>query len=120
MLERRLLDPDAAALDAALRGALPLEDRRRSWCEALRARPEGRLQGGPPGRMAALSWWTDPAGRRHVLVVSGELDDVEDLRPPLAHVYPERLFARRAGGVTAWLAACSCGAVGEPAALGWM
>ena len=78
----------------------------------------------------SLAWWTDAVGRRHVRVegesgrehrgASPPLPNNEDPRPPLAHVYPDRLFRRQRAGVDVWLAACACGATGLPEALAWM
>jgi hypothetical protein len=132
--ERRLIDPDDDALGAALHDAvartgapafgLDEERRQRSWRRALSAHPEGRLLDDLLAlRQVGATWWTDAVGRKHVLVQGddrGEIVPLGDPRPPLALLHPERLFARRVGGVTAWLAACACGAVGTPGSLGWV
>jgi hypothetical protein len=97
------------------------------------ARPQGRFQWAQEGpeRYSAsgfvgLAWWTDPQGGRHWRVCGGDdthrhfLRAPEEPRPPLWHVYPDRLFRRTREGQSAWLAACDCGACGPPEALAWM
>jgi hypothetical protein len=107
-----------------------------SLFSAIAQTPEGRRQweqerpqryGG--AAYVVLAWWTDPHGGRHYRVCGGDTTgggphrhhcrSPEDARPPLWHVYPDRLFHRRQAGRGAWLAACACGVVGPPAALAW-
>lgn len=96
-------------------------------------RPEGRQQWsdtrhGDTARVA-IAWWTDHLGRRHFRVVGGNSRDGScrnlsstrtDHRPPLWHVYPERLFCRDPGDGGEWIAVCGCGEAGPPRTLGWM
>jgi WD40 repeat protein len=75
-------------------------------------------------------WWTDRLGRKHHRVVGRRrrcnnsarhnILSPDDERSPLWLVYPENLYLRQQ--VWGWelFAACRCGAVGTPEALGWM
>ncbi len=95
--------------------------------------PEGRQQWsdtrhGDTARLV-LTWWTDHLRRRHVRIVAGNSRDGScrnlsstrtDPRPPLWHLYPERIFWRERDGRGEWVAACGCGVVGQPGPLGWM
>lgn len=132
----RVVEALVEATAAANAGVRLLRLDRPHWEEfvpAMRATPEGRRQwsdaaGGETGRVS-VAWWTDHLHRRHFRVSGGNSTDPgyrpalsakQDPRPPLWHLYPERLFRRTRGGTGVWLAACSCGACGLPEALGWM
>src|SRR5262249_4644661 len=78
--------------------------------------------------LVGLAWWTDPLGARHFRAWAGHSSDrgyervlcpENDPRPPLWHVYPDRVFGRTRGGRREWLAACPCGVTGTPVSLGW-
>lgn len=100
--------------------------------DVLRGGPEGRRRSCKGGRAVpevVAGWWTDPAGRKHVRVLGRTRNRWSRLRgevelrglPPWWHVYPEAILcARERGGANRYLAACRCGAVGTPEALGWM
>src|SRR5262245_44197996 len=94
---------------------------------------EGRQQWSDSRRgdtaRVAVSWWTDQIGRRHYRVIGGHSRDGScrnltstrtDQRPPLWHVYPERVFWRERAGVGEWAAVCGCGEAGTAAKLGCM
>ncbi len=140
--ERRLLDPPAnlvadEMLQAVRAADLPkplAAQGLRHW-QGLIGRlwqmPAGRRVWSDDGRghFISLAWWTDAVGRRHIRIVgenklrgeeSPPLPANEDPRPPLAHVFPDRLFRRQRDGVDVWLAVCACGATGKPEALAWM
>jgi hypothetical protein len=142
--DTRLVGPPPARLVACLVEAF---GRANEGLHLLRAEPDhweefvARLGGQAEGRRqwsdaqrgetarVSLAWWTDHVGRRHFRVVGGNSRDGSyrtldatrtDPRPPLWHLYPDRLFYRERDGGGGWLAACGCGACGPPAALGWM
>jgi WD40 repeat protein len=132
--ERRLIDPDGDALGDAWRAAAEAaggaafgpdpQQWRHHWLDRMRERPEGHLSSEWRACEAVVAWWADPGGRRHVLIravaeVPARSLRQEASRPALSLVYPEQIF-RRARPVGRWLAACACGAVGPPEALGWM
>jgi hypothetical protein len=96
---------------------------------------EGRCQLGPPRGdgvdYLVIAWWTDHQQRKHVRIASDSLASREahrhwsrldnNLRPPVWHVHPERVFrVTRPGQESTWLASCACGATGEPTSLAWM
>jgi hypothetical protein len=75
-----------------------------------------------------VAWWTAISGRRHVRVVgrivtpeTGYLVNASKMntRPPVWHVFPDRVYRRRAGKANDLVAVCGCGAVGTEKALGW-
>ncbi|CAN0198479.1 unnamed protein product, partial [Phaeothamnion confervicola] len=75
-----------------------------------------------------VAWWTAVSGRRHVRVVgrvvtpeTGYLVNASKMntRPPVWHVFPDRVYRRRAGRANDLVAVCGCGAVGTEKALGW-
>jgi WD40 repeat protein len=98
----------------------------RCWAPTM-SRPQPLpIQAGP---LVVVAWWTDPLGRRHVRVAGRRpwdeaampLGPPGEERPPLWLIEPDRLFLRTLPGRPRHLlAACACGAVGEPAALGWV
>jgi hypothetical protein len=111
-----------------------------AFATTLRPEPEG-LRGwagaGEPGGAArlGLAWWTDHLGRRHFRIwadrqpagdrplrggPASRLGANDSCRPPLWHVYPDRLFLRRRGRQRDLLAVCACGACDSPRALGWV
>jgi WD40 repeat protein len=82
-------------------------------------------------RYLSAAWWTDHRGTKHVRICGGDtsrgnwhphysrLD--HDIRPPLWHVFGERVYrVTRPGQEPRWLASCACGETGEPPALAWM
>jgi hypothetical protein len=88
------------------------------------------FSGGDP--VAALAWWTDFAGRKHVRIV-GQRQGLNTKvppnvlcprggdRPPLWLVYPGTVFYREAGERRELLARCPrCGSLDNPEKLGWM
>jgi hypothetical protein len=142
-LDCRLTQPSDEQLRAALHSVceaarcnppFPVWNRStwESILERCRRQPEGHRQWEQPGLHNAyltLSWWTDPAGLRHYRIGAGDSTRLpvhrawtrapEDDRPPLWHVYPDRVFRRQENGTDDWLAVCACGVVGPPASLGW-
>jgi hypothetical protein len=142
--DRLLIDPDKADLLAALDSAaqhIGLQMRgamtRRALLEQIAGSAEGRRQmehvpaGEHRPRYVSVAWWSDHQGRKHVRVAAGDPDTPDwqpgysrlddDLRPPLWHAHPGRVFrVTRAGQEPAWLASCACGATGEPGSLAWM
>lgn len=75
-----------------------------------------------------VAWWTATSGRRFVRVVGRVLTAATSYlangvklgtRPPLWHVFPDRVYRRRAGRANDIVCVCGCGAVGTEAALGW-
>jgi hypothetical protein len=143
LYDRRLIDPTGDELVVTLReaGAAANDTRPggrgdaaqcRAAVRACQASREGRRLW-PIGQtlrsFVTLVWWTDYLGRRHYRVAGGDLDEdeyhqlavsVEDPRPPLWYVYPDRVFRRIRDGEDTWLAACACGACGPPESLAWM
>lgn len=87
-------------------------------------------RGGVPATQVIAGWWTDHIGRKHVVVRGRRVEskgcrvllDPTALaaRPPLWHCYPEYLARRHTRAGSEWVAVCGCGAMGTPAALGWM
>jgi hypothetical protein len=75
-----------------------------------------------------VAWWTTVGGRRHVRVI-GRTVNLETsylltatklaTRPAVWHVFPDRVYRRRAGKANDLIAVCGCGAVGTEKALGW-
>jgi hypothetical protein len=146
--EAKLIDPDAeqivAALSEATAGANKrcrarlLEDRPEKWrkfARAAQAQPEGWEmfrggRGGVPATQVLAAWWTDAAGRKHVVLRGRRVEHDEakrllhkedlDQRPPLWHAYPEYVCRRTVGAESQIVCACGCGAVGTPESLGWM
>src|SRR5436190_22890639 len=70
-----------------------------------------------------VAWWTDHRQDRHYRVRGGDWHlggpsllasaDADD-RPPLWHVYSERMFQRRRHSRFPYVAVCGCGEVGPP------
>jgi hypothetical protein len=142
-LDYRLTHPSSEQLCATLQTVCeaagwnrPTPDWSRSTWETIQERcerePEGHLQWeepGPPTTYLTLSWWTDLIGLRHYRIGAGDSTRLpvhrawtrapEEDRPPLWHVYPDRIFRRQHNGTDAWLAVCTCGVAGPPASLGW-
>jgi hypothetical protein len=141
--DQLLIDPDPARLRRALQEAVRHTGRGDAhgliagWLANAQARPEGldlfRLstEGRPGERYGGLAWWSDHQGRRHVRTFGGSTGDGwthrhlarqdDDPRPPLWHIYPERVFrVERPGRASRWLVSCACGATGVPGDLAWM
>jgi WD40 repeat protein len=136
-----LLDPGAAELAAAVEGAFRESGLQQagqaSWqpvLDQIATGSEGcRQYESPPGRgpgYVFVAWWTDYQQRKHIRLAVGSFDFYgerhrgrpgEDLRPPVWHVHPERIFrVTRQGQDPTWLASCACGVTAEPRALAWM
>jgi hypothetical protein len=140
--DRVLIDPPTEEVHAALHQAISTARRTRRFLQAgeitladlldaVTEEPEGVRSWESNGldEFLRLSWWTDHQGRRHCRVQGGDRDgsiradlgyNYADPRPPLWHVYPERVFRRWCDGAAAWLVSCGCGMTGTPAALAWM
>lgn len=140
LFDRLLCDPDEAMLvevmeQAAGRSGVGGEVPG-AWdalLDAVATEPEGRTQlesFSGSRRYLVAAWWTDHPGRKHIRVAAGTVNPGEhDLhyfrlddegRPPLWHICPGRLYrVWRGGAAPEWLAACACGEVGPPRALGW-
>lgn len=146
--ETKLIDPDAEQIVAALSRATAdankrcrarlLPDDESKWQKCARdatARPEGYAmfrggKGGVPATQVLAAWWTDAIGRKHVVVRGRRVEhdqakrlilkDELEKRPALWHAYPEYVCRRTVGDEALLVCACGCGAVGTPAALGWM
>jgi WD domain, G-beta repeat len=137
-----LLADGAAAANRRCRTRLLADDpaKWRKFARQTQAAPEGFElwrggRGGAPGTQLVGGWWTDHIGRKHVVVRGRRIEherakllffrDELARRPPLWHCYPEHLAQcwlpvpndlPRAD----WIAACGCGAMATPEALGWM
>jgi hypothetical protein len=146
--EIKLIDPDAEQIVAALTEttaaankrcrARLLDDNPTKWQKFARdaaAKPEGYAmfrggRGGVPATQVLAAWWTDTAGRKHVVLRGRRIEHQEakrllhkeelDTRPPLWHAYPEYVCRRTVGSESQIVCACGCGAVGTPESLGWM
>jgi DNA-binding beta-propeller fold protein YncE len=140
-IAERLADATAAA-NKRCRTRLLADDpaKWRKFARQVQASPEGFElwrggKGGVPGTQLVGGWWTDHVGRKHVVLRGRRIEhdaakvllhkDELARRPPLWHCYPEHLYQRLLPDgdgvpVTEWIAACGCGAVGTPEALGWM
>ena len=107
----------------------------RKFARAAAATPEGYAmfrggKGGVPATQVLAAWWTDAAGRKHVVLRGRRVEHDEakrllqkdelETRPPLWHAYPEYVCRRTVGKESQIVCACGCGAVGTPEALGWM
>ena len=75
-----------------------------------------------------VAWWTATSGRRYVRVIGRVLALAQNYlanavklgtRPPVWHIFPDRVYRRRAGKANDIVCVCGCGAVGTEAALGW-
>jgi WD40 repeat protein len=78
--------------------------------------------------LVRLAWWTDNQSRCHFRVRGergtgggrGRLWRArDDRRPPIWHVYPDRIFQRCTEGSSVWVASCSCGLTDRPERLAW-
>jgi hypothetical protein len=146
--EVKLIDPDAERIVAALSEttagankrcrARLLNDDPAKWrkvARAVAAKSEGYEmfrggKGGVPATQVLAAWWTDAAGRKHVVCRGRRIEDDEarrllhkeelDRREPLWHAYPEYVCRRTVGNEARIVCACGCGAVGTPESLGWM
>jgi WD40 repeat protein len=146
--ERLVIDPTNAGLGWALRAAAEAATRGfrsrllkiapkdlRAFCAEYRARAGGWREWRNEERSqsksfsaAGVAWWTDRLGRKHVRVAGARPSNYDsdlnvfglDERPPLALLYPGRTFLRERKGRKTLVAACACGAWGEPRTLGWM
>lgn len=87
-------------------------------------------RGGVPATQVMVSWWTDPIGRKHVVIRGRRAESTGDReyldrvslesRTSLWHCYPDRIFLRYTSNGKDWIAVCDCGAAGSPLSLGWM
>ncbi len=148
LTDTRLTDPDAEAVHAATEDALRLVNAYRVGARIPHTKiglkrvanrtarePEGVefwatraiVATGIAGQVV-VAWWTAISGRRHVRVVgrvvtpeTGYLVNAGKMntRPPVWHVFPDRVYRRRAGKANDLVAVCGCGAVGTETALGW-
>ena len=146
--EAKLIDPDAERIVAALALATAAANKRcrarlladdpakwRKFARAAAATPEGYSmfrggKGGVPATQLVAAWWTDPAGRKHVVLRGRRVEHDEakrllqkeelETRPPLWHAYPEYVCRRTVGKASQIVCGCGCGAVGTPESLGWM
>jgi hypothetical protein len=75
-----------------------------------------------------LAWWTAVSGKRYARVIGRVVTEETQYllsamklstRPPAWHVFPDRMYRRRAGKANDLIAVCGCGAVGTEKALGW-
>jgi hypothetical protein len=75
-----------------------------------------------------VAWWTAAFGRKHVRVTGRIIDHAHstllnetklNTRPPLWHVYPERVYRRRVGPANDIVTVCGCGACGSERMLSW-
>jgi WD40 repeat protein len=125
-------------------GLLKLEEAEcRRFVAGIESRPEGSERWLPPdaakgllagtarGTLVGIAWWTDRLGRRHARVVGRRVEPenpqfdnrfgpLEEMRPPLWLVYPERVFLRTRQGQRQLVALCPCGVCGPVEAIGWM
>ncbi len=151
--DRTLLAPTREDLERALGEAVAAANGRARMQTLAGPPPEGALRAaeargpaegwwqwnGGTGRgrawaslsLAAVAWWTDRAGRRHVRVVGRRdkfsrpqlnhlLDPEREGWPTLALVYPGAGFLAERGGRRSFVAVCACGAFGPPERLAWM
>lgn len=138
--DTRLTDAPATAVLAALAGAFralveagaaPIRHTQIALKRAANrtaSEPEGLAQWSSAAAQVLVAWWTAVSGRRHVRVLARTLDcytahlaneTTLGTRPPVWHVFPERVYRRRVGKTNELIAVCGCGAVGTERALGW-
>lgn len=118
----RTLEPSQAALKR-------LASRLRDEPEGVEAEATAMPEQWPTrAGQVVVAWWTAAFVRRHVRVTGRRLDAEQisllsramlNSRPPVWHVFPERVYRRRVGKVNDLVAACGCGAFGSERALGW-
>ena len=134
-------DPSEAEMVAAFdRATLDETERtaRMRWktpIEQVAAHAEGTMpitrHTGPTDRTfhLFLAWWSDYRGSKHVRVRGGDKVNLRtylsrldhDERPPLWHVYPERIYrVKRGDAEPVWFASCACGVTGLPPEIAWM
>ncbi len=146
--EAKLIDADADAIVAALSETTAAANKRcrarlleddpakwRKFARAAAAEPDGYAmfrggKGGVPATQVLAAWWTDSAGRKHVVIRGRRVEHDEakrllkldelQTRTPLWHAYPDYVCRRFAGKSDQIVCACGCGAVGTPRALAWM
>jgi hypothetical protein len=146
--EAKLIDPAADEIEAALAEATAAANKRcrarlladdpakwRKFARDAAKQREGYAlfrggKGGIPATQLLAAWWTDAAGRKHVVLRGRRVEHAEakrllqkddlDKRPPLWHAYPEYVCRRTVRGESQLVCACGCGAVGTPESLGWM
>ena len=146
--EVKLIDPTPEQIGAALTETTVAANKRcrarlldadpvkwRKFQRDCAATPEGYAmfrggRGGIPATQVLAAWWTDAAGRKHVVVRGRRVEHDEakrllhkedlDARPALWHAYPEYVCRRTVGDESQIVCACGCGAVGTPESLGWM
>jgi hypothetical protein len=134
--DRVLVGPPPAEVKEALAEAWraatsrgPSAKTRGRWAELL-----GRLDADPEGQQVwrvraqsnvevAAAWWCDFLGRRHVRVRGWDGMPAWLYEAPsaaLPAVYPDHTLTHQGEGGSRQFVLCSCGAWGEPAAVGWM
>ncbi len=146
--DTRLTDPDAAAVHEAIAAAFHRVNAFRPAAkipftkislkrvsDRTTTEPEGvefwataaRVTTGIAGQVA-VAWWTAISGRRHVRVIGRIVTPATsylvhagkmNTRPPVWHVFPDRVYRRRAEKANDLVAVCGCGAVGTEKSLGW-
>lgn len=115
---RPILDLDFDDWEDFVANLAGRRDGRRQWSDTR--------QGDTAG--VGVTWWTDHVGRRHVRVTGAGSHDGPrrhvstrtDARPPLWHLYPDRVFYRERGGLGEWWGVCGCGVAGRPESIAWM
>jgi WD40 repeat protein len=146
--DTRLIDPDAKTVHAVIEEAFAAVSHRKAAARIAHtavsvkrisnrtvAEPEGvefwasrtYVASGIAGQVL-VAWWTAISGRRYVRVLgrivtpeTKYLVDVSKLgtRPPVWHVFPDRVYRRRAGKANDLVTVCGCGAIGTEKSLGW-
>lgn len=78
--------------------------------------------------VVTLAWWTDGLSRRHFRIRGCAAGDAEyhavdlrapDLRPPVWHVYPDRVFGAEEGELVTWHGVCPCGRAAPTSGGNW-
>jgi WD40 repeat protein len=143
-LAQALVEATQTANQRCRVGLLKLDEAEyRHFAEGTGARPEGSERWLPPdavkqilagiarGTLVGIAWWTDRLGRRHARVVGRRVEPenphfdsrfgpLDEVRPPLWLVYPERVFLRTRQGQRRLVAVCPCGVCGQVESVGWM
>jgi WD40 repeat protein len=132
----QLLEALTQASTRARQGHEILKDLDHSFWELLvdqiSGKPEGLERWSDASRgetaLVSLAWWTDNQPRRHFRVRGDRCSGggpprlvrvCDDRRPPIWHVYPDRIFQRGDGGSSVWVASCACGLTDRPERLAW-